>query len=143
MMLEQLMSIQARTARVLIVDDDPVFLSRATVALDGITDLRSAPNGRRALAVVGTWRPDIILLDMLLEDLDGFTFLEQLSDVGLEHPPFILCTTDGHGAGTRVRPLPSWQVGTILRSSTSYQIRDAVLQAVSCHSSSAYGWITA
>lgn len=124
-----------KSARVLLVDDDPIFVDRAMIALEPITDVRTVQSGSGALSVASFWQPDVILLDMLLDDVDGFTFLERLSEAGLSRPPFILFTTDGRGAGTRVRPLPDWKVGTLLRSSSTSELRSAVLQAVRCQSS--------
>lgn len=126
------MTSDVKSARVLLVDDDPIFIDRAMIALEPITDVRTVRSGSGALSVAVFWQPDVILLDMLLEDVDGFTFLDQLAEAGLARPPFILCTTDGRGAGTRVRPLPDWRVGTVLRSSSTSQLRSAVLQAVRC-----------
>lgn len=126
---------ELKSARVLLVDDDPIFVDRATNALEPITDVRTVNSGSGALSVALFWQPDVILLDMLLDDVDGFTFLDQLSEVGLARPPFILFTTDGRGAGTRIRPLPDWKVGTLLRSSSSSELRSAVLQAVRCQTS--------
>lgn len=126
------MLIDVNTVRVLIVDDDPRFIERATCAIESLGTTRVARSGGSALAIAASWKPDVILLDMLLDDLDGFTFLEHLADVGLQRLPFILCTTDGRGADTRVRPLPQWRVGTLVRSSPIYQLRSAVHQAVRC-----------
>lgn len=126
------MLIEVKSARVLLVDDDYYFIERATRALEPLGTVRVARSARRALSVAITWHPDVILLDMLLEDLDGFTFLEELTASGLTHQPFILYTTGGRGADTRVRPLPDWSVGTLVRSSSMQQLRSAVRQAVNC-----------
>lgn len=126
------MLIDASPARVLVVDDDQDFLERALRALKPLGTLRVARSGGVALRVAANWEPDVILLDLLLDDLDGFTFLEQLTDFRLRRYPFILCTTDGRGADTRIRPLPDWQVGTLVRSCSLHQLRTAVRQAVQC-----------
>jgi CheY-like chemotaxis protein len=126
------MSGRGNPARVLLVDDDPDFIGRARTALESVIHLRTAHSGRSALSLVSFWQPDVVLLDILLNDVDGFTFLEQLSEVGIDRLPFILYTTDGRGANTRVRPLPNWRVGTVQRSSTTQQLRAAVVKAVRC-----------
>jgi CheY-like chemotaxis protein len=126
------MAIGQNGTRVLVVDDDLVFIDRARQALKEIATLRTARTGNDALAATLLWKPDVILFDLLMHDLDGFTFLEMLKDATPGTYPFILCTTDGRGADTRIRPLPNWKVGTLLRSSSTHQLRSAVIQAVRC-----------
>jgi two-component system, OmpR family, response regulator len=121
---------QLDVARILLVDDDPRFVSRAADALYVLGDLRTACSGRAALSTTLFWQPHVILIDLLMDDVDGFTFLERLHEIGLEHPPFVLYTTDGRGADTRIRPLPDWKVGTLVRSSSTHQVRSAVAQAI-------------
>lgn len=137
------MLIEVNPARVLLVDDDQYFIERATRALEPLGTVRVAQSARKALAVAGNWYPDVILLDLLLDDLDGFTFLEVLTASGLSRLPFILCTTEGRGADTRVRPLPDWSVGTLVRSSSIQQLRSAVRQAVHCQDPNRQRWMTA
>jgi DNA-binding response OmpR family regulator len=58
--------------RVLVVEDDP---SVAAGIIDGLSnanmDLQHVDTGGKALAAVGTFDPDIILLDLGLPDMDG------------------------------------------------------------------------
>jgi CheY-like chemotaxis protein len=122
----------AETIRVLLVDDDPVFIGRAAQALRPFASIRTVTSGSAALTTIPFWQPNVILFDLLMTDLDGFSFLEAIPTVPVKDPPFILCTSDGLGAGTRVRPLPNWRVGTLLRSSSIHQLRVAVLQAARC-----------
>ena len=37
-----------------------------------------AANGREALECVAAHRPELILLDLMMPEIDGFTFLEEL-----------------------------------------------------------------
>jgi two-component system, NtrC family, response regulator GlrR len=129
--------------RVLLVDDDPAFVDRAREALEPLARLRIVRSGKVALTTVSLWKPDVVLFDLLLADLDGFTFLEELSECYLDKPPFILYTTDGRGADTRVRPLPNWQVGTLVRSAGVHELRAAVRQAIRCQDPLTQRWITA
>ena len=65
--------------QVLIVDDDPEarrWLMRALTA-EG-WQASEAEHGRAALACVRERRPDLILLDLLMPEMDGFEFLAQL-----------------------------------------------------------------
>jgi CheY-like chemotaxis protein len=129
--------------RVLLADDDPVFVGRASQALGPLATLRLVNTGIAALATVPRWKPDVILFDLLMTDLDGFTFIEEIARTPLERHPFVLCTSDGRGAGTRIRPLPDWRVGTLLRSSSIDQLQIAVLQAACYSNPIVQRWVTA
>ena len=81
-----------RRAGVLVVDDDPSiqgFLAEA-LADEGYA-VRTATDGRRALDVLGTWRPDLILLDLMMPEMDGWTFrAEQRGRAELADIPVIV-----------------------------------------------------
>ena len=59
--------------KVLLVDDDEVNLMLTAEALrDRGFDITEASSGERALAMLGDWLPDIIVLDAMMPGLDGF-----------------------------------------------------------------------
>ncbi len=66
-------------ATVLVVDDEPniVELVSAALRLSGFT-VHAATNGARALAAVAHTVPDIVVVDVMLPDCDGFTLARQL-----------------------------------------------------------------
>ncbi len=70
-------------ATVLIVDDDPKLLKmlQRTLAYEGFHVL-SATNGIEALAEVQAHRPDVVVLDWLMPELDGIGVLERLRTAG-------------------------------------------------------------
>jgi CheY-like chemotaxis protein len=80
-------------ARVLIVDDHPAFraAARRLLELEGYDVVGEAEDGLSALAAARTLRPDFILLDVQLPDLDGFEVAEQLS--GDDNPPAVVLTS--------------------------------------------------
>lgn len=137
------MAIDQDSTRVLVVDDDHIFIERAMQALAPIAALRTEQTGDDALAAALIWKPHVILFDLLMGDLDGFAFLERVAEVSSAPHPFILYTTDGRGAGTRIRPLPNWKVGTLVRSSSLHQLRIAVIQAIRCQDPAIQRSITA
>lgn len=116
--------------RVLVVDDDPAFIDRVREALEQLSRIKAVTSGTDALETIPAWKPDVVVFDLLMNDLDGFSFLEELSLRSPDYAPFVLYTTDGRGADTRIRPLMSWQVGTLVRSSDVDQLRSAVIQAL-------------
>ncbi len=65
--------------RVLVVDDDP----ETCAMIEGLlrsTELEvlSVSNGREAVEVLGDFQPDLVLLDLLMPEMDGMTFLDKV-----------------------------------------------------------------
>jgi CheY-like chemotaxis protein len=65
--------------RVLMVDDDDLGRRQMRTALEehGWT-VTEATDGRGALARLNEARPDVILLDLMMPEMDGFEFLEEM-----------------------------------------------------------------
>ena len=80
---------------VLVVDDEAVNLHTVSEMLHGTYDLFVAPSGRKALEVVAASTPDIILLDIMMPDIDGFEVARRLNeDPETAHIPVIFVTSD-------------------------------------------------
>src|SRR5438105_4046608 len=77
---------------VLIVDDEPdiVMLLRLAVEAAGYTTVE-ASDGREALDIIQARHPDLVLLDMMMPVMDGWTTLEHLGE-WKEHPKVIVVT---------------------------------------------------
>ena len=69
----------ARQARLLVVDDEPniVELLSAALRYAGF-EVATATSGNEALQVAERWKPDLLVLDVMLPDLDGFSVVRQL-----------------------------------------------------------------
>lgn len=69
------------TPTVLIVDDHPSFRASARVLLEaeGFTVIGEAQDGESALTEACRLRPQIVLLDVQLPDLDGFEIAERIT----------------------------------------------------------------
>ena len=86
------------TARVLVVDDDPTV---AEIVGDYLRDAgmqsRHAADGYTALRLAGTWRPDLVVLDVMLPGIDGLEVCRRLRDARGEHTllPVIMLTALG------------------------------------------------
>lgn len=81
--------------RVLVIDDDPKILKMINTVLSSEEDLevRTADSGFQAGLLISNWLPDIILLDMLMPEMDGFAVSRQLkSDEKTKDVPIIAVT---------------------------------------------------
>lgn len=84
----------AASPRILIVDDDArnVRLLAAMLHADRYATL-SAGNGREALDHAAEHLPDLILLDVMMPDMNGFEVIEKLkSDPATQRIPIIMVT---------------------------------------------------
>ena len=77
------------STRVLIVDDEPnIVISLEFLMKQQGYETATAADGRAALSEADRFRPDLVLLDITLPELDGFQVCEQLraehgSDMGI------------------------------------------------------------
>lgn len=80
-----------KDSRVLVVDDDPDVRGLLREMLERAGCLvREARDGREALKILYDARPDIILLDVTMPDLDGWQTLERVRD--LTDVPVVMLT---------------------------------------------------
>jgi len=86
---------EAPSPRVLVVDDEENirFLVGSALQLAGF-DTAVADTGREALKLVEEFRPDVVVLDVMLPDLDGFTVLQRLREGGSTSPVIFLTARD-------------------------------------------------
>lgn len=82
---------------VLVVDDQPENLAVLIRMLQGLYRIRAARSGEQALkAVQVNPKPDLILLDIMMPDVDGYTVLTRIkSDPETENIPVIFVTALG------------------------------------------------
>ncbi len=80
--------------RILIVDDEPryVRLMEANLISDNY-DVLKAYNGQQALEIVADQKPDLVLLDVMMPILDGFTTCERIRKFSTV--PIIVVTVKG------------------------------------------------
>ncbi len=79
------------TRRLLIADGTEEFSLALAEALSGAYELRSCRTGLEALELVSTFRPDILVLDLMLPGLDGLSLLQ--STPVMELKPIVLATS--------------------------------------------------
>jgi CheY-like chemotaxis protein len=83
--------------KVLIADDERALrlLVRATLESSRIAILEAA-NGREALELARAEKPDLVLLDVQMPELDGFTVCQMIkADPATSHIPVVILTAYG------------------------------------------------
>jgi two-component system alkaline phosphatase synthesis response regulator PhoP len=101
--------VRGGTVRVLVIDDEPDVLLLCRVNLEHAGhDVLEAAEGRRGLELAATERPDLIVLDLMLPNIDGLQVLARLSnDPTTRGIPVVLLT-----AKARLEDqLRGWQAG--------------------------------
>jgi len=81
--------------RVLVVDDEPAIADLVGTALryEGF-EVATAGNGRDVLTLAESFRPDLVVLDVMLPDVDGFEVQRRLADRGRHIPVLFLTARD-------------------------------------------------
>jgi DNA-binding NarL/FixJ family response regulator len=107
----------ART--VLIVDDHAPFraVARTLLQLEGFEVMGEAADTLSAMEVVGRLRPNVVVLDIQLPDLDGFEVARRLAQA--EDPPVIVLVSSRDSSAYRRRLADSPTRGFIPNSDLS------------------------
>lgn len=73
---------EAKKKKILVVDNDPVFLKTAIETLNKIPDSEviSTSSGFYAGILVAEWLPDLILMDFFIPELDGFEVVKRIRE---------------------------------------------------------------
>lgn len=95
---------------VLIVDDHPRFRSAAHALLEasGFDVVGEAEDGASALEAAARLDPQIVLLDVQLPDMDGFTVAERLADDGVSSAIVLISSRDVTSFRRRLAANPDW-----------------------------------
>jgi CheY-like chemotaxis protein len=90
-----------RAVRVVVADDSPVVrtLLRQVLEADGAIEIvAEAANGREAVEACRSTRPDVILLDLDMPEVDGVTAIPLLAEASPETKVVVLSGDDGRRA---------------------------------------------
>ncbi|WP_068252191.1 response regulator [Janibacter corallicola] len=103
--------------RVLLVDDDPLL--RAGLALmlepvDGVRVVADVGSGEEAVPAVLAHRPDVVLLDYRMGELDGISTTREIGR--LEDPPRVVLLTTFDMDDLPVRAVQAGAVGFLLKT---------------------------
>jgi len=110
------------THRVLIVDDHAAFraFARRVLVADGLVVIGESVDGATAIATVPELRPDVVLLDVQLPDMDGFAVAEVLT--AREQAPAVVLVSSRSRADYGSLVDDSRAVGFITKSALSGEL---------------------
>jgi CheY-like chemotaxis protein len=120
-----------RTKKVLLIDDDETFryVMRQIIAADSGYEFTEATDGEAGLAKARAERPDVIILDLQMPTVDGFTVLQELNaDHRTSVTPVIVSTSLNVNAELKARLPAGTRViskNTISRENVALFLRDA------------------
>ena len=81
-------------AKILLVDDDPVFVEATKIVLESKYEVITAYDGNEGLEKARKLKPDLILLDIIMPTKDGFHVCKQLKkDPELANIPVVMLTS--------------------------------------------------
>lgn len=111
--------------KLLLLDDDPDALAWMAAALTQAGDeVHAFRTGRAALAELSDWRPDLIIADILMPEMDGFAFARLVRAHG--GPPIIFISI----ALKRAEAVLAGAVGYVQKPATANEVRAAVTAAL-------------
>ena len=120
------------TGYVLVADDDPGIrdLVLETLGGDGI-ELGEAADGAEAMASIALRRPDVIVLDLVMPELDGFEVLERLhADPETRRIPVVVLTARRLSADER-RALSNRAIALLEKNDYSTdELRDLITRTL-------------
>lgn len=117
------------TKSVLIIDDHPLF-RKGVVQLISLEDSFSlvgeAASGQEGIDIATKTRPDLILLDLNMKEMDGIQTLKGLKESGLES--FIIMLTVSNSESDLVASLKAGADGYLLKDIDPEELIDKLLQ---------------
>ena len=105
-------------AKILIVDDDPLYIRiyQLKFKVDGHT-VETAVDGKEALTKIESFTPDLILLDIMMPEMDGFEVLRRLkANPKTKKIPVVLLTNLGGDDADTLKGIELGAVAYLVKS---------------------------
>jgi DNA-binding NarL/FixJ family response regulator len=118
------------TTRVLLVDDHPVVregLRGMINAEDDLTVVGEAGSGAEAVALAESLRPDVILMDLRMPDVDGVTATERI--LAASPSIRIVVVTTYESDADILRAVEAGAAGYLLKDASRLELAEAVRDA--------------
>ncbi len=91
----------ASQRRILLIDDDRDFVEATVLVLERAGEVEVAYSGNEGMAKARATRPDLIILDIIMPDEDGFSVCQELkADPELADVPVMMLTSLPDGLGS-------------------------------------------
>jgi DNA-binding response OmpR family regulator len=115
----------------LFIEDDPMQRELYRVTLADEFEVRTAPTGQLGYARACAEKPDVVLIDLLLPDMDGLRLCERLrANAATARIPVVVLTGDVAGY-TRARlRLGSELSGVLMKPSGAERLVSAIRDAL-------------
>ena len=113
--------------RVLVADDHPVVRDGLRALFEQLPDFElvgEAGTGREAIRAAVTERPDVLLMDLAMPDMDGFEATTEISHLAPDVAVLVLTMTDDES--TVIRAMRAGAQGYLLKGATKEEIVRAV-----------------
>ena len=120
-----------KSGRTLIVDDENNIrlMLRTTLETEGY-QIAEATNGREALDAVERQRPDVVLLDLSMPEMDGLEFLKTLKGMKIQTPPRVIVLTAYGSISTAVRATRLGAIDFLEKPVSPTDVREAIEGAI-------------
>ncbi len=117
--------------KIAVIEDDTVMLRALKVELSSNFEVVSTMDGSEAISLINKSKPDLILLDIVLPGIDGFTILKQLKEKSdTKDVPVIILTNLGQD-GDRKKGFDLGAIGYFVKSSMNLEdISKKITQAL-------------
>jgi len=112
--------------RILVADDHAAMRRRVRDILEsqeGWEVCAEAATGREAVALTAAKRPDIVVLDLSMPELDGLQAARQIHE---QFPETVMIILTGHDPLELIAALPAFGVRTYLSKADLYQLIEAI-----------------
>ena len=139
--MNAVLQIPKRKARILVVDDDPGLLRLLTIRLRAENyEVEAVESGAQALAAASRFRPDLVVTDLRMDEMDGIGLLKELQN---RYPGLKVIILTAHGTiPDAVQATQMGAFGFLTKPVDKQELLDQVQKAlrISGFSESAEDW---